>query len=851
MGIIIHQSQCGENDKKAWNLLKTTMSDIPIAKAIAYKTDLQDQAAGVVWKPTVRGFVQDNFFLLMKTFPDKSPDVRPGRVFSHVLIISKKDIDSIVDIGSLFKFLPDEIDKSISLEPIKYNSNELSEIIYPAGFQERFNKVIHGFNKGDEYKNTIIWVGEEYFEQAVSKYWKILSSTEKENLHFGIYFNVAAIPEKKLNFITIPENIETKFINHGFCLIRKNDTYTLTGISEQFLAGDSNAGQRIKRFQDAIEARQFLRTDIENVAKVIKTFEEIDSIFDVKKINTLSHIVAQYSPDEKRGIIFKERLVNRICKLIEEEDDEIEIQLIRNFNIKSSKDSEFKLSVSVSKWLTKYMFSQTGSKQKNFSALFKQVRDSKEPNWFIKLIDNAINAFLDKINSPIRCIIIFNWIQSDFEIFQGIQSRIDHSKESENFFISALPSGFDKSHLKALREFAINRSWLKFHATLLKLEYSFNQAISEQIAVDTELSFMDGIEIIIKEVEPKAIIDVAVSNGDKRLTKISGKLCNEDPSFLAAIDFANGNWQEVWLYSIECGNQLTDGFKEPRKKIFELFDIIADGSSINEQLLEKISETEYGNLLGYDKREMLWGKFSLTIRAKFLKKTSTSLLESLSNNPMIEVPNDNTLADYIIKYAIEEFLYYNRNNLKSTLPIFSKFGQISESIVKDYISNYFGNIEALEAMQLGKLVTSKNYSNVANTIFLKASSNNNWRIALYECRLLISNLNQIVSIFTGIIHEVEITSDQWWQGTEEIIVDLYSNNISIITLWKKAGGKESELLTHSTAKDIWQDLISRIRKGSFKNISMNSLLKEIKKDYDSNEKFMLIYDLRKKFINTE
>ena len=155
MEIIIHQLLCGENSKKAWDLLQTTIPDVSIARRIAPKTDLQDQAGGVAWKPTIRGFMQDDFFLLMKTFSDKSPDVRPGRAFSHVLLIAKKDIDLIVDIGSLFKYLPIDINKNISIEPIIFNTKEVSGITFPNGFQERFNKAIFGFIKANDFNSTL------------------------------------------------------------------------------------------------------------------------------------------------------------------------------------------------------------------------------------------------------------------------------------------------------------------------------------------------------------------------------------------------------------------------------------------------------------------------------------------------------------------------------------------------------------------------------------------------------------------------------------------------------------------------------------------------------------------------
>jgi hypothetical protein len=845
--IIIHQSLCGENSKKAWDLLQTTMPDTSIAKSIAFKADLQDQAGGVSWKPTIRGFMQDDYFLLMKTFPDKSPDVRPGRAFSHVLLISKKDIDFVVDIGSLFKYLPNEIEKSISLEPIKFNPKELSGITLPNGFQERFNKAIYGFKKYKDFKNTIMWVGEENFEQAIFRFWQVLSPSEKETVNIGIYFNVVAIPEGKLNFITTPENIESKFLTSGFCLIRRNDTQTLTDISEQFLAGYESAGQRIKAFKDTLETKQLSRTDIDKIAIVIKTFEEIDSTDDLKKLNSLSHVIAEFSPDEKKGIAFKNKLVDNISRLIEN-GGVTDIPLVKKFNFKSFKNSEEMLVNAINNWLSSNLFSVSETKKKDFSPLFRQLRESITTNWWTEKITERVKTYLSKINSE-SARVVFNWLQKDFETLKNIQTFIESSTESEKHFISQLPATFDKSNFAALKEFAVKRSWFKFHSTLLIQEHTFEIAIAEQLKVDTDYNYRDGLEIILNSVKPKAIIDFTVSNGDKRLIDISGKLCHEDSSQLEMIDFKNVYWQEVWLKSITNGNKILQGFKEPQKKIFKMFDDMIEGHSINQQLIEKIGDTEFGNILNYNKREALWSKFPSALQTKYLAKTSAALLESLSNDSTVEIPQDRILSDYIVKHAIGDFLYYNKNNIKSVLPIFYKFNQLSENSLKDYVSNYSGNIDVVDAIQLGKLVYSRSYSNVANTIHFKSSSYNNWKVALNECYLLLGMWEQMSLSLTGLIKNVTITEDQWWHNVEEIIVDLYQNQNSLVTIWKKAGGNEADLLMNTTPRNVWNNALFKLRQNKVKDISICNLLKEIIKDYKSNKRFEIIYSLRKSFIH--
>lgn len=844
MEIIIHQSICGENSKKAWDLLQTTMSDTSIAKSIAFKADLQDQAGGVSWKPTIRGFMQDDFFLLMKTFPDKSPDVRPGRAFSHVLLISKKDIDSVVDIASLFKYLPKEIDKSISLDPIKYNPKELSGITLPNGFQERFNKAIHGFKKSNDFKNTIIWVGEENFEQAIFRFWQVLSPSEKEIVNIGIYFNVVAIPDGKLNFITTPENIESKFLNGGFCLIRRNDTHTLTDIAEQFLAGVASASQRIEAFQDTLETKQLSRTDIDKIAIVIKTFEEIDSTDDLKKLNSLSHVIAEFSPDEEKGIAFKEKLVDKISQLIEH-GDVTDIPLVKKFNFKGFKNSEDKLVSAIDNWLRRNLFSLAETKKKDYSSLFRQLRESATTNWWTKNITDRIKKYLSKINSE-SATVVFNWLQTDFEIFRNIQPFIEGSKESEKHFISQLPANFDKSKFAALKEFSVKRSWFKFHSKLLIQEHPFEVAIAEQLKIDSDYNSLDGIEIILDGVKPKAIIDFAVSNGDKRLIDISGKLCHEDSSQLERIDFKNVYWQEVWLKSVANGNKVLQGFKEPQKKIFKMFDDMTEGHSINQQLIEKIGDTEFGNILNYKKREALWSKFPSALQTKYLAKTSSVLLESLSKDSTVEIPPDRILSDYIVKHAIGDFLYYNRNNIKSALPIFNKFTQISENSLRDYVNNYSGNIDVVDAIQLGKLVYSRRYSNVANTIHFKSNSYNNWKVALNECYLLLNMWAQMSLAWSGLIKNVTITEDQWWNALTEIACKLYGGGPKENKIWTEADGEEYDLLTVGTGKELWIAALKKLRNGGCQGITVDKLLKKMMKEHKRNEELKTINDLKNK-----
>jgi len=282
MPIIIQQAIYGEHNK-AWELLKTTLVDSDVAKKIAFKTDLQDSPpSGIPWQPVIRGFPFDDYYLLVKTYPDTSPDVRPGRVFSHCLGIAKKDLHDIGDLKQLLAHFKDSIDKSIFLERITYHEKTESTPTIRESLKPRFNKAIRGFTNLENHNSTIIWIGQEDYEEVICRFWQLLTPEQRAIFNFGINFNTSEIPTGKINFITTPENIENKFWDSGFCVISKNDSIALTGFFEKFLAGDIEASERLNTFKRAIEALDFSATEINIIEKGITTFENTNTVKDLK-----------------------------------------------------------------------------------------------------------------------------------------------------------------------------------------------------------------------------------------------------------------------------------------------------------------------------------------------------------------------------------------------------------------------------------------------------------------------------------------------------------------------------------------------------------------------------------------
>ena len=492
MKVIIHQSICGEVNK-AWGLIKTTLQDVNIAKSIAFRTDLQDQTSGVNWQPAIRGFSEGDYFLIMKTFEDTAPDVRRGRKYSHVLMIPKEEIARIDNIEQIISLLPQEINKNTVLEPISIEITPSKTVDIPDIIQGKFNKLINGYINIKNYKNTLIWIGQESFDIVVIELWKRLTAIERQNFHFGIAFNNDHKEAESVSLIAVPESVQSKFVKSDFFIIKKNDNYEPTELMEQLLIGDVSVKQRISSFEKTIGSKSLSREDIAILAKGIDTFEQLNSVKDLKKLNTLSHIVAQYAPSDEKGIDFKQRLLSKIIQLAESVNFS-ELNVLRNFKTESFKNSKKTLSTALIGWMKKYIFS-IENKSVGYTSIFEQVKKSN-PNWWDKVIIQELKSFLGTAQVS-KIATVYVWLMESPSILSIIKSFIDKSKNAESCFIEKLPKKISKELIEELQGFSISNNWLRLYAHLLDRQFELGTALTELFKIDQDENYFEAIEAII------------------------------------------------------------------------------------------------------------------------------------------------------------------------------------------------------------------------------------------------------------------------------------------------------------------------------------------------------------------
>lgn len=843
MQITVQQAIYGEVNG-AWDLLGTSLRNNAVAKKIRFQTDLQDRPpSGIIWQPVVRGFAVDEFYVVTKTYLDNSPSVRAGRVFSHSLIIEKCNLGSINNLKLLFSQFSETIDKSILLKSIDYPGNPEDDCSVVNEMIPRFNKLIHGIAEASQYQNVIVWVGQEHFDSVVCAVWGKLSKFERESFSFGINFNPNEVPKANLTLVTTPASLENKWVNTEFCIIKKNDAYQLTSFFELYLSGDAEASKKLNDFIKEIEASPFERGDLAFLSKGVSAYENIDSTVDFNSINTLYQIVSEYSPNRKKGVGFKQKLLSKLCEIIKTSTEK-EILALKNIKTTAFEDSETKLASSFQIWIKNNLLTLKTNKENNYSKIIKQYKSELVSDWWNSTLHTDLKKFVSDINSE-KSEIIWQWVLNDVSLLELLGDDLDNSQHCETALVMKFPKQANSDWLSKIKKFALEKNWLRLYATSLIKEFDFQRALSEQLKVDKNKKYVDGINVIVSAAKPRQLINFTVINGDSRLLNICGELCLDDSSLLNKLEVQNSNWRHIWLDSIKRGNTIDKGIVRAKPKMFEVLDLVFNGIEVEEELLEEISSSDYANILEYKNRSQIWKELPLSIRENFLSKTATELLNKLSKNPAIEIPDDDFLEDYIIKNGISNFLYFNKEDFKKTLPIFLKFTKLSERVLEDYVYCYRGKLDLVDATQLGQLVKERDYKQVAKAIYERMDRDSAYKIALSECYHLLSLYNQGYLKLTGSLNNISFSEDKWWESFQETVCNLYSSPKER-KIWIEAGGDEYDLLSYGTGKEQWVDALQKLRNGAYENITIEKLLKKMLKEHSKYEPLKLLQKLRNK-----
>lgn len=813
-----------------YGLLNATCN-LEVAKRIASYTDVHEQTPdGIKWDNTLRGFAVEDYYLVMRTFVDPSPAVRDGRVFSHCLIIPINELNNINNLQQLLELLPDNFQKNSlidNIEPLDDFTNYLPST-------PRINSLIKILLNNNA--DVIAWQDYEGYEDAICTVWNNIAPTVRASLRFGLSFNIQeSIGLPGIKILSVPSKMIEKWRLSLVPIVALDSKAELVSEAEKTLGGittDNNLLQFINN--NRIKINQL--SDYLPIQKIFKTSTEIESS-DLNAILTFLNTLSIYTEGNVSNKLTHNIAIALISKIKTGSIKEIIRVRIESLDVLLPQDLYPELATEIKN----RTIDLTNQSPKNLKDLIETLLNPKIQIWWRNIITYAIKDSLQKVTKDKAQILIMLLGAEGVGNTNLINSLIPQ-KCDEKIFEKVVREIGDVINYSGLLNLAFKRKWYNIFAISLTKTTEFQDAILALRSVDSSSSCTTAYKILLKGYPLSKVLEIAEYFDDAFITNLVAESLLLNNKEVLALHSDSLYHQKLFITLIDKG---WDFFSHANAKkiLFEMLDNLIAGKGYNEELLSKIANNRKCEILEYNRRSEIWYLLTAKIRSKILQNTSTILLENLTSKSTTEIPDDTVLEQFIVETGISEFLYYNRNNIKGVIPIFGKFS-LPDSNLSDYINNYNSTINAIESKQIGKLIFKKHYKSSAYAVMKKTNENASWKHALLECYKLLDVINIGLLKLSGFLSSVKISTDEWWQAAEELIIELYDNGRSLTTVWTRAGGKESDLIMNANPNAVWHNALHMLRHKGRKGISINSLLDEINKQYGENEKFQSLYSLK-------
>jgi hypothetical protein len=824
--MIVHQAIYGDK-AGSYALLKTSLPDIELAKGICNVTDLIDRpSSGQLTQPVFRGFVFNNSYIFTKTFPDNDPSVRKGRVLSHTLIVEQDDLNQLNDLEMLFSHFLSEPNKDLELQQISFGdiNSVPNKIINPIS---REAAAINGLLDLSDYKNTLVWIGEEDYFPFVTHVWSQLKGNIRATVKLGIGFSPQRVDTQLQNILYVQDEYANKWQTSNYFIVDKIDIGRLESISSFLLAGNIN---KARPLNDLIDTFGIMLSKIEDLAyleKVVSTYKDLSIITDLNPLIVFCDLISKYSPDKHVAKTEKKRIMTQITSCIPNATSK-QIIALKEAEWSGFSNAQQLISHQVSYWVEKNLFNSK-VKESFTSVIAKTFDPENQVQWWKKAVESGLKTLLGNWK-PAYAKAIWNWFVTDHALVKTLGSLIPTTIDVESHFVDNWPKS-EPELAQEIKSFAKDRKWLTLHGLSILQLHSPEESILQQLKIDIVPGHTSALHKMGELIDDEDFIQLTVKIGESRLIEISGLKVANNASLLSRINVKNAIWRQIWLSSIFQGNQPWKGISKPTTVLFDLFEEVLKGEIIDPRLLPALSNSDFNDLSGFKQRAEIWKHISGKVKDGFLNGTALGCVKLLEKNNICIDELESEIRNRLINSVIiEQVLEDQTINISTKIQLFEELPGLRENEFLILLNT--DHFSLGESKRLGKLILRKHWKKATDAIIEKITAREDLKPALIECESLLGFFDKLRLTLSGHLSEA-VSTEEWWSAFTEQCYTIYPNGPTQMGLWGRAGGESYDLLTIGSGREIWLDAISKIRNG-ITNIDALQLLQEMLKDFHSN-----------------
>ncbi|GAB4023397.1 hypothetical protein GCM10028808_73730 [Spirosoma migulaei] len=819
--IVIHQAIYGEVPGKTsgHNLLAASDEKNELFRRVSGYTDLADRPeGGVLSGPVIRGFFAEDHFLLIKTFPDKSPGLRSGRVFSHALFIPKADLNRVHNLSDLFQYHLPSIQKETEIHLQEYHSQETMVT------SEEVDGMEAAATNALLQNQSFVWLGEKGYWQWIARIWPQLPIEIKQTLKIGAAFGPSYAKNEYLNLLYIPENSKTLWERNSFHVIDSGETATLQSAAAHWLMGNTSEAAPFQVLIDDFAPKIESIEKLNQFQNYGRTYHQIDENPGLNHLLVLAHFISQTSPNEKVGIRGKNRLLTAILQAIPKAPLKMFTALIYQ-NWKGFPDAIPSASSAVSIWLTNHLLQ--GSQAEECGIVLVKALEAETKNWWVNIVLDYANNRLRK-RQPSDAHILWQWMKNEPVLIAQHTSWLPD--DAENELTLKIPK-LETSVAEAVLHMAEQKGWLVLHAKVAAQYYSAEKAIEAQLRVDTDEDYIVALEALSGSISGSSFVSVAASHTDARLHHIAGKLIVKNNKLLNGIDITSGGWQQCWKAAIQQGSDAWSGISNPQHTLFKILDHLLAGNAFNETLLNTLSSGNYNSLKEYQHRASIWPMLPEKARTEFISATLTELIDDLASRKLSYNELESELKTGMQSPQVQQHVIGSKTiSLTKKLRLFGVLPDLEEDHAAQLIQNH--HFLPSESEEFGRLVSKNRWNKVLDQLYNNRSIRKDLVSALLQSSHLLGFWQRLKLSASGLKRDA-ISSEEWWNEFLEIASKLFPGGPEQDGLWESAGGDLSQLYRSGSGREKWSQAIRILRNNG--SPTVKKLVKKMREAYAGNE----------------
>jgi hypothetical protein len=834
--IQIHQAYFGAVNGTSHGQLASSLTDNNLRSFLAAFTDRPGVLpSGFELKPYLAATTYESYYLICRTWPDNEV-LRLGMVFTHVLILPLQGLPEILDLSSVLSLLLENPlsveERPTSLSPLALpildeQTNPLLNVV-PESWLAIINQLV------EQETTTVFAIGDiNRFVELIEALWRGLPGSLRAQLSWGVRFTPPGAKDHVPVLINVPDELKDKWRGKPTINLATDVANTpVTPIEQLILSREQ--GQDFINF---IERLDVSVQSFRGLKLCQRAYEQFTSLqpesIETGKLLALLRTLRQLQPEADKAVVVKQTVVQALATALPINGIR-EAMGLRNLPLTPFLPNGNKLKQAVEQVVYTVVTTATPDEtiQKSLLTYLAQTNPESIEIWWN---DAAVTAFEYALQSNTLHVARMVWlgISQGEPIRNYVLGVVPKAPDWEFSLSKTIPVSLPVAVADSILNFSASRHWWDLLAVTAKAAYKPVEALRKQINAERHLGIRvsSRVSMLSKQVSDRELVALAVELSNTQLQELAGDICGRNPSLLLPIDVRQQSWRTIWSRSVLLTKSVIAGLSNPAETINAFLIEVANKRASETQLLEAIADSAYANILRLPERTKLWHQLSPELLPEFVSATLNALVEEIIVDKWTDDIDSILLTKARSLEFISRFLGGRRNDPAAVLTANAQLHNLTDSYLKDYINN-LATINAITAVQLGKLVHQNRWKSCANVLLSKSKTNPAFRPALYECAGMFDRLTKF---FNYQLFGQTITPHDAWNVLEELMANLYEEGPDQDNIWKRAGGDISKLKNSQSRSEQWAAAITLLRYGGGgKHISPKSLLSAALDDYASN-----------------